>query len=222
MERDRFVSLLKKGLWNGLAADSNLDELVKEIADRLCFTSPLPGPRDCFLDVLRGELGNGEEKLNNAGPHVRKYFAEGVGWIPRNLARDADDKTVTVYDSWCAAFVCYGLRKAGYKAWVSAGAKKLGQHLLDDGGEEVGDLNHTQPGDILIWDRGRAGSPAGHVAAVTRVTTMPDGLFAVDYIEGNMGSFPAVVTEKSRVVDFVAKRLELIVRPNWEKFDNSK
>ncbi len=135
------------------------------------------------LEVAREEIGRGEEGSNNHGPHIRRY---GFGFGP--------------FRAWCAKFVFFclfvGAGRISLKLKVEQewGARKLFRHIVASG--MLVDLQYLQPGDIVLWSRGREGSWQAHIGIVSRVDR--DELGQVTrwwYIAGNEGSFPALVAE---------------------------
>jgi hypothetical protein len=140
------------------------------------------------LTVANRELGNGEETGNNRGPDVRRYRGDAVA------------------AAWCAAFVswCYeqaarDLSNMKLPFARSHGAKKLYKNI----GKAGSFVSRPLPGDVVCWDRGKAGSWQGHIGFVVKVQ---GSTFWT--IEGNVGAFPSKVAvyrhelDEARLVGF--------------------
>ena len=133
----------------------------------------------CLLAVARLEIGRGETTGNNRGVDVVKY------------RRGVDDG-----GSWCAAFVSYCYEGAALMVGRPLprplmrhhGAKRLGG-LVEAAGRR---LSVPEPGSVIWWDRGDPGSWQGHIGIVSHYDPATD---TVHVIEGNKGSFPALVKE---------------------------
>lgn len=168
---------------------------------------------DAAVGVAVEELGNGEEFANNAGAHVHRYrdYPEG------------DNYEHTVGD-WCAFFVGYCFEQAADRVGVAlpfdrrfyddrrnrrmpvGSAKVLGRRIADAG--RVVELESVSRGDVLVWDRGRYNSPAGHIGIVEAVDRDER---LIHTIEGNVGAFPAKVKRRAWDLDRPG-RLELVAR----------
>ena len=110
------------------------------------------------LTVARSQIGLGEVGGNNRGPYVRAYL-NGREDLP-----------------WCAGFVSYCVKEAGYKAPYTLRAKNyLGY------GRRV---NNPKPGDIIVFTR----AGGGHVGIIETVSNGK-----ITTIEGNTGSYPSKV-----------------------------
>ncbi|MDO8586987.1 MAG: CHAP domain-containing protein [Armatimonadota bacterium] len=124
------------------------------------------------LSVAIGELnaGAGEVGGNNQGPWVKKYLH---GLAPLG-------------NSWCAGFVswCYSQNPAGMPLHYTVGARKmLGQFKNNGWAHAPGSGYEPQPGDIVVWWRGKLTGWEGHVGLVYGVK---DGMLYT--IEGNRSS----------------------------------
>lgn len=137
--------------------------------------------------VAQAHIGRGEEGADNSGKWVEKYTR---------------GKRV----SWCAGFVSYVLREAGYDLPYTLWARDFAR--ISPGGEwqdicldQTNGMTHCtsrpiglygsfpntpKPGDIVVFKRG---TKSGHVAIVDQV--LDRQRFWV--IEGNRGAFPAKV-----------------------------
>jgi len=130
-------------------------------------------------DIALSEIGKGEIGSNNAGPHVVRY------------RRGIDDKS-----SWCAAFVSWCFEEAARELGLnlpfarSHGAKKLFKNAYR-AGTKLGPGEICRKGDIVCWDRGKAGSWQGHVGIVTEGPKSGESSFST--AEGNRGAFPSRV-----------------------------
>lgn len=153
------------------------------------------------LQYAMAELGRGEDRANNRGPHIARW-----------LAGDGTGRSTGGAWLWCAVLCSFVYvqaanhlgRPLGWK--TSRGAKDLGRKVLLGGGSKV-DIDDVRPGDLIILHRGRNGSRAGHVAIAKRQRA--DGL--VETVEGNVGAFPSKVKELVR--DLRTDRLKYVVRP---------
>ena len=141
----------------------------------------MTGPSRLALDALliaRGELGRGESGENNAGEDVFRY--RRMSGVDRPWNGDGP---------WCAAFVSYCFNRAGEGVLPfkpSWGAKQLWKRI----GKAGAFVETPQPGDVVCWDRGVAGSWAGHVGIVSSTES---GAF--HSIEGNRGRCPSKVRD---------------------------
>lgn len=133
-----------------------------------------------MLEIALAERGNGEVGGNNSGPHVAKYM--GI----------TDDGDPDDDGSWCAAFVSWCGTQASFALGhecvfeISRGAKKLGSNIAEAGQR----ITVPLPGDVVWWDRGKAGSWQGHIGIVWKIEA---GILYT--VEGNVGRFPAVVDD---------------------------
>ncbi len=127
------------------------------------------------LEVALGELGQGETRGNNRGPRITVYR--------RGLDVDAP---------WCAAFVSWCFEEAAERLLIempferSHGAKRLFRIIARAGYR----VETPARGDVVLWDRGAAGSWQGHVGIVSAVE---GNVFRS--VEGNRGTFPSRVRE---------------------------
>lgn len=153
------------------------------------------------LRLALEELGNGEEGANNRGPHIERWLrGDGTG---------RSSKGAWLWCSVLCSFVYVAAAKQmgrplGFA--TSRGAKDLGRKVLRGGGTKV-PIDDILPGDLIILDRGRDGSRAGHVALAKR--QREDGI--TETVEGNVGAFPSKVKELVR--DLRTDRLKYVVRP---------
>jgi len=133
------------------------------------------------LAVAKTEIGNGEARQNNDGPHVARYHGK------------EDDKFPD--GNWCAAFVGYCYAEAAKHLDIdlpfkrTGGAKLLGKRAAKAGIKvKVEDI---QAGDILWWDRGNKGDWKGHIEIAATAIDPATGV--VQTVAGNVGRFPAKV-----------------------------
>jgi uncharacterized protein (TIGR02594 family) len=112
------------------------------------------------LEVAKAEIGRGETIANNKGADIARYRADGV--------------------PWCAAFVSYCLKEAGYDLPYLLRAKSFLKY-----GKRI---ETPKPGDLVVFWRGTPGAATGHVGIVEAVTDEE-----IIVIEGNRGDFPAKV-----------------------------
>ncbi len=110
------------------------------------------------VSVAQSQIGLGEVGGNNKGMYVRKYL-NGQEGLP-----------------WCAGFVSWCVREAGYDIPYLLRAKSYLKY-----GEVV---NDPQPGDIVVFSR----KGGGHVGIIERVTK--DKIIS---IEGNLGAYPSKI-----------------------------
>lgn len=122
-------------------------------------------------EIAAGEIGHGETEGNNRGEWIRTYCAP---------AGDGHE--------WCAAFAGWAYQRAAEQLALplpfarSLGAKRLGKNAAQVG-RRFPDAREARAGDLVIWDRGAAGSWSGHVGMVERVLDE----HAIVTIEGNSG-----------------------------------
>jgi len=112
-----------------------------------------------LLEVARSQIGNGEISGDNRGKFVRAYL-NGKEGLP-----------------WCAGFVSYCLKNAGYHYNYTLRAKKY----LDYGKK----VSTPKPGDLIVFSRAGGG---GHVGIVEQVKGG-----TITTIEGNTGKYPSKV-----------------------------
>ena len=115
---------------------------------------------DSVLNCARQEIGHGEQGGNNKGIYVRKYL-NGQEGLP-----------------WCAGFVSWCVREAGYDIPYLLRAKsylKYGQKI---------ERWALQPGDLVIFSR----KGGGHIGIIERIVN--NGFIS---IEGNTGAYPSRV-----------------------------
>ncbi len=144
------------------------------------------------------ELGNGEEHRNNAGEHLHRYRDFPYG----------DDYKRPIGD-WCAFAAGYWIETAAIELSVDmpfdrrfydrkrnrrmpVGSAKT---LVKRAGKGGSFVEVPRRGDLMSFDRGRAGSPAGHVVIVETVDLQEE---IIHTIEGNVGRFPAKVKRRQR------------------------
>jgi len=113
-----------------------------------------------IVDIARAEIGHGEQGDNNKGKYVKEYL-RGQEDLP-----------------WCAGFVSYCAKKAGYNLRYTLRAKdflKLGIQV-----------SRPKSGDLIVFSR----KGGGHVGIVS-------GVYGnnIITIEGNLGKYPAKVKE---------------------------
>lgn len=140
------------------------------------------------LDWCRQEIASGvreEPPGSNAGPRIAQYFAPARRRATgKPLGIDKGDWCAVAQSAALAAVVGpnepvpHGYRAAVWeleddakesKAWVSADDIRSGKYTL-------------QPGDLVVWTRGQAGSRLGHVS---RVDAPPDSNGEMITIGGN-------------------------------------
>lgn len=137
-----------------------------------------------IVRIARSQIGEGEDGNNNAGKAVAKYM-DTVGRSGLN-------------EPWCAGFVSWCLVTAAdrigqtlkFKPAVSSSAKRLVKNVIKIGHEV--DPDNIEPGHIICWHRGTK-SWQGHVGIVVAVVGN-----SIKTIEGNVGTFPAKVSEFTR------------------------
>ena len=134
------------------------------------------------LEEARSDIGKGEIGGNNEGPYVR------------NLMTLFRHRTA---GPWCAAAV---------SAWYTRAADKLGMRVpwqlsasaritgarMQKVGRRLMELEPLEPGDVVVWWRGRLSGRKGHIGIVEY--SHPRGLgrpFLT--VEGNYGKYPAKV-----------------------------
>ena len=113
------------------------------------------------LAIAQSQLGRGEIGGNNRGAYVRKYL-NGRENLP-----------------WCAGFISYCFREAGYKLPYTLWARdylKLGRKVTI-----------PRPGDLMVFSRKGGG---GHIEIISKVTK--DNIFTIG---GNVGPAPAKIRE---------------------------
>lgn len=148
------------------------------LAARAIFFSPKAGASEITpLAVAQSQIGKGEAGANNCGPYVRRYL-NGRENLP-----------------WCAGFVSYCFRRAGYNLPYTLRAKNYLKY-----GKEV---SHPIPGDVIVFTR-RGG---GHVGIVEQVKG--DTIIT---IEGNTGKYPSKV--KRVIYNGKPKNLLAYIRVN--------
>ena len=108
--------------------------------------------------VARAQIGNGETWGDNRGAYVRKYL-NGKENLP-----------------WCAGFVSYCFRRAGYNMPYTLRAKDYLKY-----GKQV---KKPIPGDLIVLSR----SGGGHVGIIEQVKGD-----TITTIEGNTGKYPSKV-----------------------------
>ena len=153
-------------------------EFIRQLLT-LFTTTPQAKFRSKLIKVARSELGNGEVKRNNSGPHVERY-ARSVGMETPIL--------------WCAAFVSYCYYKTCKRLDQKpirigrANAKRLSDAVIAHEGLEV-HLDDMQPGDFVVWHRGTK-EYQGHIGICSRVDKTENVFYT---IEGNKGKYPSKV-----------------------------
>ena len=168
---------------------------------------------EAAVRVAVDELGHGEEHRNNAGESLHRYRDFPYG-----------DEYSRPIGEWCAFFVGYCLEQGAARAGAQlpftrrfyddtrnrrmpiGSAKALGRRMADAGAFVR--IDDAQRGDVLVWDRGRADSPAGHIGIVEHVAARAR---IAHTIEGNVGAFPARVARRQWDMDRPG-RLEFIAR----------
>lgn len=159
--------------------------------------------------VAISEIGNGEAFQDNAGEDLHRY---------RNYPYGTDYKKPIGH--WCEFFVNYCFRAtelplpfaatfmdtARKKMMPIGSAKALGYRVAA-AGSTIDAARNTIRGDLLIWDRGFTGSPAGHIEIVEN---NEEG--NVHTIAGNSTKFPCKVRRRVYTYAQAGNRLELIAR----------
>jgi len=128
-----------------------------------------------MISVARSQIGQGELFGNNRGPAIRQYL-NGREGLP-----------------WCAGFVSYCLREAGYELPYTLRAKEFLKF-----GKRV---KNPKPGDLIVFSR----QGGGHIGIVSEV--YPKDKIIIT-IEGNLGNYPSKVKEVhyklGRIKNFMA------------------
>lgn len=127
--------------------------------------NPAMAATNRIVAVAQSQLGKGEIGGDNRGQYVKKY-------------------THGKETAWCAGFVSWVIREAGYKEPYLLSAKTYWKSFHNKR------ITHPRPGDIICFYRGSRGGRQGHVGIVKSVRGME-----VYTIEGNVGRYPAVVKE---------------------------
>ena len=136
------------------------------------------------------DYGAREVGANNDGRWIKKYLNDILD-PPAN---------------WCAGFVswCFEQDPAGCPYNYSLGARDIRSQLKANGWTyDLSDDVHPEPGDAVIWWRGRSDGWRGHIGFVYQCT--PGGILYT--IEGNKGPFPARV----RKFDYVLSQMERLL-----------
>lgn len=149
------------------------------------------------LDVMEENLGKGEQHQDNAG-----VFLHMIRDWPHN------DDFKRPIGNWCAFAVNYAFRQAALRLGVVlpfgalfydsernrrmpiGSAKRLGMRIAEAGAYVP--VREAQPGDVAVRSYSNAPFGPGHIMMVK------DGLSAgrLLVIEGNYGSFPAVIQHR--------------------------
>ena len=119
----------------------------------------VPSAPSAPVAIAEANIGRGETFADNSGPWVERY-------------------TRGSRVAWCAAFVSYVYKEAGYRIPYTLRARdflKIGERR-----------SKPVAGDVVVF---RRGSTMGHVAIIVKVVDAKN--FWV--IEGNHGRFPAKV-----------------------------
>ncbi len=140
--------------------------------------------KELALQIAIGELGNGEEGKNNAGPHIEKYL-NGLAEPPAN---------------WCAAFVSWCYLQASRSTInhyalpfdYTLSARSMMNQIKANSllPPELISFSKSKPkkGDLVFFWRDNPDSWMGHVGIVAFA-----GLHSINVIEGNIEKFPAKV-----------------------------
>lgn len=166
---------------------ANLIEFTKVIRIDRNFPKPEPGAEHAIgvpaetanaafdrlarraVEVAASEIGRGEEGGDNRGPDVIRYCG-------------CDN----VF--WCAGFVGWCYQRAAEDLGMalpfrrSLGAKRLGERVAAVG-RKFKDARQARAGDLVVWHRGKIGSPSGHVGLVERIGDE----YSITTLEGNSG-----------------------------------
>lgn len=177
--------------WWAIKNENNVKVLsTLNIDDYLKMPSGGTSSGRAALKAAIGEMKAGAKEIdaNNNGKWVRKYL--------NGLATEGNN--------WCAGFTswCYSHAKGGIPFTYSLGAQNiLNQFRKRDW---VYDLSEEtpQPGDIVVWWRGKTKTWFGHIGLIHRFN---DGILYT--IEGNRGGFPAPV----KGFDYVAERMNKLL-----------
>jgi len=111
-----------------------------------------------IVSTAQSQIGLGELGSNNKGIYVKRYL-NGQEGLP-----------------WCAGFVSYCAKEAGYKLPYLLRAKsylKYGQRI-----------NDPKAGDLIVFTR----QGGGHIGIIEKVSKD-----TITTIEGNLGAYPAKV-----------------------------
>jgi len=163
------------------------------------------------VTVAIKEIGHGEAFQDNAGEDLHRY---------RNYPYGTDYKKPIGH--WCEFFINYCFRETDIplpfaamfmdtarKKMMPIGSAKAFGYRVAAAGQTIDAPRNTIRGDVMIWDRGVTGSPAGHIEIVENNNTA-DG--NVHTIAGNSAKFPCKVRRRVYTYAQAASRLELIAR----------
>jgi hypothetical protein len=129
------------------------------------------------LEIAKGELGKGEEGVNNAGPVVEKYL-HGLAEPPNN---------------WCAAFISwcfYTAVESMPSGFVMPFRYSLSaRQIFNEFKKNEALVQTPDAGDLIFFWRESIDSWMGHIGIVEDLTD--DGW--LNTIEGNRGYFPSKV-----------------------------
>jgi len=134
--------------------------MKKIILSLILFFSIIQPASADIVSIAQSQIGMGEIGGNNKGIYVRQYL-NGQEGLP-----------------WCAGFVSYCIKKAGYDLPYLLRAKSYLKY-----GQKVERWN-LRPGDLVVFSR----EGGGHIGIVDSVVN--NGFVS---IEGNVGKYPARV-----------------------------
>lgn len=177
----------------GLPVTGKFDEATL----RLLFP---PGVRGQVMAVAHSQLGLHEWPAgSNWGPI--KKFLKAIGLGPGN--------------PWCAAFVCWVLRHAGYTGplpsspgWVDAWVELARKHGC------LKDVDASKLGDLWVW--GFGSDPTAHIGFCDD-KNMNDP--EADGLDGNVGDYGGEVTHVTRSEAQITYCIDLVKlsRLGWKK-----
>lgn len=159
-----------------------------------------PGVRGQVMAVAHSQLGLHEWPAgSNWGPI--KKFLQSIGLGPGN--------------PWCAAFVCWVLRKAGYTGplptypgWVDSWVEMARKHGC------LKDVNASKLGDLWVWHF--RSDKTAHISFCDD-TNMKDP--EADGLDGNVGDYGGEVTHVTRSEAQISYCIDVVKlsRLGWKK-----
>lgn len=174
---------LGHGLPGHGSADGATRAAMGEVLGRRVGADHLYGRRG--LEIAQREIGQGEEGGNNIGRALIRYrMGDGTG------------RPANVPHLWCASFLAYCLREAGYQGPTSRGALALFDLLEKNGGRRI---TEPVPGSIIAWRKPRRLpqdllTRPGHIGISEEYD--PRELILA-WIDGNAGPAPQKVARRA-------------------------